>query len=167
MEAERTQRVLCIKSDCLEPSWTGREGTTCRKPKRRALSTARHWKTSGKWWRLRSTAGSGWLCRPGLVVVPWLVRALAARTFESFDDVELFCVGGGRRKYGESVRGCAGWNETSWEWSSREDRASANACWAAEDRPGVTVRTMRVVRRAVRWTFEWRRRKSATGCDED
>ena len=154
------------QSDSLERSRTRREWSACREAARRALSTARHWTAGSDRRRLRSIAGSRWFCWPGLVMVPWLVRALAARTFESFYNVEVFCLGGGRRKYGESIRCCSGWNETSWERSSGEDWTTADACRATEYRPIMSTRTMRVLRRATRRTFGWGRRKSTAGCDE-
>lgn len=98
--------------------------------------------------------------------MPWLVRALAARTFESFCDVELVYIGGGRRKHRESIRRCTGWNKPGGERSSGEDWTAADACWATEDGSVVNSRTGRVVRRAVRRTFEWWRRKSSTRRDE-
>jgi hypothetical protein len=122
-----------------------------------------HWMAGGI---ERSTSGSRWLCRLGLVVMPWLVRAFAARTFESLFKGELFYVVGGRRKYRETNRRCAGWQETSWERSSREDGTTADACWATEGGSIVSTRTVRAVR-AVRWTFERRRRQSAARCDKD
>lgn len=166
MEQEYTYCVLCIKVDCLERSRTRREWAACRKTKRRTLSTARHWTASSKWRRLRSIGGSRWLCWLRLVMMPWLVRALTTRTFESLHDVEHFYIGGGCGKYRKSVRRCTGWDETSWEWPSGEDRTTTDACWATEDGPVMSTRTV-WVRRAVRRTFEWRRRKSTTRCDED
>jgi hypothetical protein len=121
----------------------------------------------GKRRRLGSVAGSRWLCWSRLVMVPWLVRAIATRTFESFYELESFYVGSGSGKYWKPVRRCTGWDEPSWEWPSREDCTTADACWANEYGPIVSTRIVMTVRRAVGWAFEWRRRKSATRCDED
>jgi hypothetical protein len=161
------------KSNCLERSGTrrertaSREWTASRKAEWRALSTTRHWTASCKRRRVRTIAGSRWLCWPRLVMVPWLVRALATRSFKSLFDVELFYIEGGRGKDRKSVRCCTGWDEACWESSCREDGATADACWASEDGPIVRARAVRAVGRAVRWTFEWRRGKSAAGGDED
>jgi len=160
------------KSNCLERSGTRREWTASwertpsRKAERRALSTAGHWTASSKGRRVRTIAGSGWLCWSRLVMVPWLVRALATRAFESLLDVGLFYIEGGLRKYRKTVCRCTGWDEASWESSCRKDGATADACWASEDGP-VVIRTVRTVGRALRWAFERRRRKGATSCNEE
>jgi hypothetical protein len=95
--------------------------------------------------------------------MPWLVRTLAAGTFESPFMEELFYVVGGRRKYRKSNRCGAGWDETSREGCGREDGTAADACRATKD--GSIVRTRTV--RTVRWTFEWWRGQSTARCDED
>ena len=164
--SQKNWNLECTKSNCLKRSRTRSEWTARGKAARKTLSAAGHWTACSKWWRLRSIAGSRWLRRHWLVRVPWLARALAARTFESLHDVEHFYIGGGCGKYRKSVRRCTGWDETSWEWPSGEDRTTTDACWATEDGPVMSTRTV-WVRRAVRRTFEWRRRKSTTRCDED
>ena len=159
--------VVMCRMGCLERSRTRREWSASRKADGEALSTTGHWMASSKGRNLRSIAGLRWPCWLGLVMVPWLIWALAARTFESLHDIKLLHVGSGRRKHRKAIRRCSGWNETSWKWSSREAWTTADACWATEDGPIVSTRTVRVVRRAaVRRTLEWRRRKSTTRCDE-
>ena len=149
----------CAPDECLERGRARREWATSREAEWRTLSAARHWTASSEGRRLGSISWSRWFCWPGLVVMPWLVRTFTTRAFESLFEGEVFCVGGGCRKHGKSVRCCAGWNETGRERSSREDRTTADACWATEDRRPI-VRTMR-------WPLEWRRRKGAAGCDKD
>jgi len=112
---------------------------------------------------VRCIGGSRWLRWSGLVVMPWLIRALAARTFEAPFVDERFYVVGGRRKYRKSNRCGAGWDETSREGSCREDGTAADVCRTTEDGSFVRTRTVR----AVRWPFVWWRGQSTARCDED